>query len=345
MDLKNDLEFIYSKIEQFKSEFSNKSIFITGGTGFFGQWIVRSLLYLDSKENLNIKIGLLTRNAKKTLHKVDFFNDNRITLYEGDIKDFEFPKDYFNYIIHGASTSSVDKFNGEKPLERFLILSEGTKRILDFAVSVNVEKFFLISSGGVYGKQPENILEIKENDNTAPSTLDLNSCYGEGKRVSELLSFMYSSEYGFELKIARCFAFVGPYMDFDIHFAVGNFINQALNGEDIVINGTGLQSRTYMYMSDFVVWLINILIKGKNQVPYNVGSDEVVTIKELAQKVKVVTRAESNIKILGTYQNIDTTDRYIPSIDLVKKDLGLEIYTPLDKALLKTSNFRRGTLL
>lgn len=339
MNINRDLSFIYLHIKSFSEEFRNKKIFITGGTGFFGKWLVKSMLYLDTKENLNLKIWLLTRNKTKTSIDLDFCDDCRITLYEGDIINFQFPSEKFDYIIHGASTSSVEKFNGEKAINRFLLLLDGTRRILDFAVSNKISKFLLISSGSVYGRQPKNIDFINENLNISPETTDINSCYGEGKRAAELLCTMYAKEYGFELKIARCFSFVGPFMECNIHFAIGNFIKQVLEKQDIIIRGNGLQSRTYMYMSDLVIWLIVILLQGKNCMPYNVGSDQAIAIKELAQKIKKIANSKSLIKILGEYKEIDTTDRYVPEIQFAKTDLNLKVYTNIDDAILKTINF------
>ena len=334
----NDLDYIFDSIHTQIGELKNKSIFITGGTGFFGEWIVRSLLYFNEKLDLNIKIGLLTRSINRYIlnHSNLYWDNPNIDLFQGDISNFKFPEKKYDYIIHGASTSSIEKFNGAESISRFLILSDGTKHLLDYAVNCNVEKFLLISSGSVYGKQ--NVKKIDESYNCSLSTTDVNSCYGEGKRIAELLCSMYAQRYNFELKIMRCFSFVGPYMPLDIHFAIGNFIKDAVYNKKITIKGDGNQIRSYMYMSDFIIWLWTIFFNGKSNTVYNVGSDEAISMKDLALKIVGMLNNVS-LEILDQVGICDTVDRYVPSIERAKKDLNLGITLDLSLALEKTISF------
>jgi len=170
------------------------------------------------------------------------------------------------------------------------------------------------------------------------STTDVNSCYGEGKRIAELLCSMYAQRYNFELKIMRCFSFVGPYMPLDIHFAIGNFIKDAIYNKKITIKGDGNQMRSYMYMSDFIIWLWTIFFSGKSNVLYNVGSDESISMKDLALKIVGMLNNVS-LEILDQVGICDTVDRYVPSIERAKKDLNLGITLDLSLALEKTISF------
>jgi dTDP-glucose 4,6-dehydratase len=319
-------------------ELKNQKIFITGGTGFFGKWLVESLLYFNHRLNLNIEIGLLTRNINRFIQNNKELAQNKyIRFYEGDIISFNYPCDDYSYFIHAASR---DKFNGEDSIKRFLILSEGTKRLLEYAIGCNVKKLLLISSGGVYGKESNKLNQIREDSCCSPDTTDPDSCYGEGKRVAELLCSMYAQKFNFEIKIARCFSFIGPYFPLDIHFAIGNFINDAINGRNIIIRGDGSPVRSYMYASDLMIWLWTILFKGNTGVVYNVGSDEAFTLKEIAKLI--ASKFEGiHVDILNEINNDDNTNRYIPSIDLAKNQLGLEININLDEAIQKTINFQR----
>ena len=94
-----------------------------------------------------------------------------------------------------------------------------------------------MSSGAVYGRQPLTVDHISEDYSGAPLTTDPKSAYGNGKRASEWLAATYAAEKGLSCKIARCFAFVGPYLALDKHFAVGNFMRDVLSGKPILIGG------------------------------------------------------------------------------------------------------------
>ena len=134
----------------------------------------------------------------------------------------------------------------------------------------------------------------------APYTTDDNfdhSVLGESKRISELLTTIYSKKYSFESKIARCFSFVGPYIPLNIHYAIGNFMRDALKGGPININSDGTSLRSYLYTSDLIVWLWTILFKGKNNEIYNVGSEEAISILKLAKMISNLSNNNIEINI------------------------------------------------
>lgn len=317
-----------------------KSIFITGGTGFIGKWLVKSLLYLDSLYKLGLCITLLTRDMKATLARDECFSDERVRLTQAEITKLDMDEK-FDIIIHAASTSSVDKFNGASDLYRLNILNEGTKRVCELAVRAKIKYMLLISSGGVYGKpNPTDLLN--EDAKIAPHILDSHACYDEGKRVSELMCALYAKEYGFSLGIARVFATYGAYMDFDIHFAMGNFIADALNKKEIVIYSSGSQVRSYLYAADLSLWCLSILTSLKDQTQiYNVGSSKEISLKDLAYKINSILDG-SGVRVLGR-DNFDTALRYIPCTTKITSELGLKEHTSLDEGIIKTAEFLRQT--
>jgi nucleoside-diphosphate-sugar epimerase len=164
-----------------------------------------------------------------------------------------------------------------------------------------------------------------------------------GKRYSEWITNLYNKEHGIDTKIARCFAFVGPYMALDAQFAIANFIGDCIKQKTVVIGGDGTPYRSYLYAADLVVWLIKILLAGDNK-PYNVGSDKGLQIAEIAKTV-ISTLCDGRLELIIKQQAKpgQVAERYIPSVERALT-LGLSEYTSLTQAIEKTAvwNQRRN---
>jgi nucleoside-diphosphate-sugar epimerase len=335
-----DLDHIYQNTQDIWESFRGKSIFLTGGTGFFGKWLLESFIYANEKLGLNARLTTLTRDPESFIQQFPFYSDysKTVKFVKGDILSFDFNlEDKIQYIIH-AATAASESLNKENPLLMMDTITVGTRRVLDFAKTQPIESFLFISSGAIYGIQPSNISHIKEDDSFKIDINDSKSAYAEGKRIAELYCSTYFEKLGLPVKIARCFAFVGPYLPLETHFAIGNFINNVLNNQDIIIKGDGSTIRSYMYASDLMVWLWCILLKGEINQPYNVGSDKAIKIKELAKRVKIVSKSKSNIKVLGSSIKFEDVDIYCPNIRKSSK-LNLEIAIHLDESIKKTIKF------
>ncbi len=187
-----------------------------------------------------------------------------------------FPQGQFSHVIHAATEASA-KLNGDAPLVMFDTIVDGTRRVLQFSLSHSVGRFLFVSSGAVYGNQPSHLTHISESFAGGPDPLDRASAYAEGKRAAELLCAVTASP-SLETTVARCFAFVGPYMQLDAHFAIGNFIADALGGGPVHVKGDGSPFRSYLYASDLAVWLWTMLFKGRSGRAYNVGSEDALSI-------------------------------------------------------------------
>jgi dTDP-glucose 4,6-dehydratase len=338
--LDDDLDHILNSTNSLWEELRGKRLFITGGTGFFGRWFLESFAWANTKLDLGASVLALTRNPVDFKKKAPHLADNpSIKFLTGDVRDFKFPDGEFSHIIHAAATSATETFNNEDPLNKFDTVVEGTKHVLDFAVHCGAENFLFTSSGVVYGKQSPEIPHLFEDYHGAPNPIDVNSAWGESKRAAEFLCAYYSNKYGIKTKIARCFSFVGPYLPLDIHYAVGNFIRDALNGGPINIIGDGTPIRSYLYASDLMIFLWTILFKGVAGRAYNVGSEKAVSIKELAQlvancfpnSIKVIIAKEPSLN--------SRPERYIPSLKRIKDELGLKESVDLKEAIRRTINF------
>lgn len=337
--LKDDLKRVLIKTINYWDQVKGKTIFITGGTGFFGIWLQMSFIHINRKLELNAKIIVLTRDKNKFLAKYPWLKGySEVSYLEGDIVDFKFIEGPIDYIVHAATEASV-KLNTEEPLTMFDTVVNGTKRVLDFARQKNVKSFLFTSSGAVYGKQPSTIENLNEDYLGGPDLSDSGSVYGEGKRMSEVLCSVYFKHYNIPVKIARCYAFVGPFLPLNTHFAIGNFIDNVLNDSDIMIQGDGSPYRSYMYASDLVTWLWSVLLVGKVNYPYNVGSDESISIKELALIV-LENGPNKNLKInIAQEKKSGPALRYVPSVYRAKEELNLGIDVELSESVRKTIDF------
>jgi nucleoside-diphosphate-sugar epimerase len=337
----NDLQHIFKYTQNLMPELENKTIFITGGTGFFGKWLLDTLIYVNDRLSLKLDIYVLSRNPQSFLSNSPHYKHNFINFIKGDITNFEFPNVNLDYIIHAATEASVS-LNLDQPFLMYDTIVEGTKCVLELGREKNVKAVLHTSSGAVYGVQPPEITHVDENYMGCPNIYADNAAYGEGKRVAEMMAAMYYSKYGVPSKIARCFAFVGPHLPLDTHFAVGNFINNLINNEDINVKD-GLPYRSYLYASDLVIWLFTILINGKVCRPYNVGSDEDISISHLA--AKVASFNNSKVNILEKKSTTLLPNRYVPSVKRAKNELGLKVSIELNTALKKTISFINNQLL
>jgi nucleoside-diphosphate-sugar epimerase len=338
--LASDLDHVLAHTRELWEEVRGQRIFVTGATGFFGCWLLESFAWANEKLNLNAELVALTRNADAFRVKAPHLcSCKSIQLHVGDVRDFVFPAGKFSYVIH-AATESATKLGAEDPQAMFDTVVDGTRRALTFATVCGAKKFLLTSSGAVYGPQPANVVNVGEDYLGAPDTTNPASAYAEGKRAAELLCVLHSkANPGLETKIVRCFAFVGPYMALDVHFAIGNFIRDGLRGGPIKIGGNGTPYRSYLYAADLAAWLWTILFRGANGRVYNVGSPKPVTIAETAQAVQRVFHGKPTIEIAQKLVPGKPASRYVPDVSRAEKELGLRDWIGLDDAIERTAKW------
>jgi dTDP-glucose 4,6-dehydratase len=336
-----DLEHVLEYTRPLWEDLRGERIYITGGTGFFGCWLLESFTWANARLGLGASAMVLTRNLdafrKKAPHLAA---DPAVSFQIGDVRSFDFPEGSFSHIIHAATESST-KLNAVDPLIMFETIVEGTRHTLDFARHCQARKFLLTSSGAVYGKQPPEMTHIPEDYPGSPDTTDPRAAYGEGKRAAETLCTLYSRQYGFEAKVARCFAFVGPYLPLDAHFAIGNFIRDGLNGRPIIIQGDGTPMRSYLYAADLAIWLWTILFKGQSQRTYNVGSEDSLSIAEMARRVAEQFQPVMEIETRGKVDANMPLECYVPGTARAKNELGLDTLIKLNEAIEKTIVYYR----
>lgn len=330
------LSFFNSNYKKLK----NTSFFITGATGFVGKWLVGALITANENFSLNMKIYILSRDPEKFRLNYKYISiRNYIFIIKGDVRknmtneELNILPDNLDFLIHAAS----DVASKVSPIQMFDVCINGTKNILEIAKLKNVKDFLLISSGAVYGTQPDEINSLNENYKGSMNWINADSyAYGFGKIGSEWLTQEYSKKNPFSTKIARCFAFVGPYMEMDKHFAIGNFLRDASVGKDIYIKGDGKALRTYLYAGELSIWLLEILFNSPNNSIYNVGGSEVISISNLAEKIKYIINPSISIVFNESVNENIKSYNYIPDINKIKKELNLFPKINLEKCITET---------
>ena len=337
-----DLDHIFAHTKILWEDLREKKVFITGGTGFLGKWLLESFVWANDKLNLNAQMFVLSRNPNSFKKRYSHIaKASGLTFHQGDVLDFDFPKERFDFAIHAATDASA-QLNADNPLLMVDTIVEGTRRTLEFAIHCKAKRFLLISSGAVYGKQPSDLLHLSEEYSGAPDPTQPASAYGEAKRLAELFCSIYQKEYDLKITIARCFAFVGPYLPLDIHFAIGNFIRDGLTGDSIHVSGDGTPYRSYLYSADLAIWLWTLLFRGPPGEAYNVGSEDVISIGELACEVAAFFPNLPEVVIAKTPIPGREAELYVPSIKKARDSLDLNSWINLKDALHRTIKWNQS---
>ena len=338
-NIESDLNFIFNNCKNEFNLLSNKSLLITGGTGFFGKWFLELIFYTNKNFNTNILTTLITRDENKFFLENPHYKNNKfLKIIQIDILDLKTITYKFDFLLHMAATSAEETFNGESDLNKTRTLFNGAKNIMEIVIRNNISKVLFTSSGVVYGSSSKDM----KNENDISHSLDLEKRNGlaKGKILAEDIISNMSIENNINFKIARCFSFVGPYLPLDIHYAIGNFINDAIFNEKILINGNGLPYRSYLYISDTLIWLIKLLV-GNAEGIFNVGSERRIQIIELATMVRDIIAPSKKIIIQKKEFNEGNFKRdiYLPNTEKIRGLLKVKEWTSLEDAILKTAKF------
>ena len=293
------------------------NLLIIGGTGFFGKSILDSFIRgLLLKHEIS-KITVLSRSADKFQSKHPEFKDYNIKYIKADISSIdELP--FADIIIHAAtSTKQTDYLNNS--FEEIKNTEKGVSNYIKLAKKFHKNfKIIYCSSGAVYGKQPSNLNNISEDfpfsDVNTLSVVKRDYALSKRNAESQIKEFGAS---GYNVSIARCFSFYGKYLPNDGNFAYSSFLESAKNGKDIIVNANREVVRSYMHADDLVESLIKIALNSNPSCPtYNVGSDQAISIFDLAEEIA----EKYDVKVIKKEQiDYDNVDRYVPNTEKLKR--------------------------
>jgi nucleoside-diphosphate-sugar epimerase len=332
-----DLDHILHHTQSLFPALKSQRLFLTGGTGFFGHWLLESFLHANRHLSLNAHATVLTRNAQSfRTRSPHIAEDPAITLLEADVRTFPFPAEPHTHIIHAATDSGGQQTN-RPAYDLAESILEGTRQTLRFALSTGATRLLYTSTGAVYGRNLTGLTHIPETTLTAPDPLALTSSYDESKRMSEHLCTAYAHSTPLEVSIARCFAFVGPHLPLDAHYAIGNFIRDAIANTPIRILGDGTPLRSYLYTADLAIWLWTLLFQAPANRAYNVGSEDQHTIADTARITAQTLRPTLPIDIAQTPTLGTPIPTYVPSTQRAHHELNLTQHISLEEAMRRTA--------
>ncbi len=359
-EIEEDLKYVVNQNLNWE-QFKNKTILISGATGFIASWIIDTFIYLNKIKNYNIKIIAIVRNIEKAKEKFEniFYND--LIIYCRDIceeiKIDEYDK--IDYIIHTASIATPKLFKSN-PVDVLLPNIIGTNNLLKLAVEKKVKDFIYFSTSGVYGNF-DKILEytdevylkefpiypIREDFFGSLDSAKLSSCYLESKRAGENLCIAYMHQYGVPVKIIRPSIVYGYGVKLDDGRSFADFINSILNKKDISLTSDGKAKRSFLYIADFISGLFHVILKGKNGEAYNIASLDEISIIDLAESLVKDIFSELNLKVIlinkdsKKYLRSEFLQTWMSTLKLQK--LGWKINFNLKEGFQKTIKYYKAS--
>ncbi len=275
----------------------------------------------------------MSRNAESLLKEAPQLISSKVELYSADITTTT-TLPFADIVIHAAASTDAARYLS-RPLEEQQNIQAGTYNYCSLAKKFHAKsKILYVSSGAVYGKQPANLTHIPEDyiANDLSELPDGKRDYAFAKRDAEEAVKSLGQE-GLSVSIARCFAFVGPWLPRNQHFAIGNFIEDGLHGRPITVKARNKVYRSYMHADDLVEWLMTIAAHANQLCPvYNVGSDKAILMDDLA---KLIAQEFGVDTLIPEFRDA-AIDRYVPSITKGRLQLGLILQHDLLESIQDT---------
>jgi nucleoside-diphosphate-sugar epimerase len=325
-----DLQRIVGHLHVSRS-LQGKHLLITGCTGFFGKWLL-ALISLLNRTGTGIEVTAVSRDPERFLGNYpEYRQGSWINWAQGDVRtlaDIPVVRP-IDLIIHAATDTLSDAH--ADPLAIFDTIVMGARNVLDLAVRSGAKRVLFTGSGAQYGTLQANC-PVVETDFRACNSASVASAYGEAKRAQETLAALYEQRHGVQVILTRCFAFSGPGISLDGHFAIGNFVRDAIGRDELVMQSAGLAVRSYLHGADLAGWLLTLLVSGQAGQAYNVGSDQALTIAELARRVVARIAPEKPVRILAPAASPGAHSYYVPDIQKAR-GLGLDVWTSLDDSI------------
>ena len=290
----------------------NRTILISGATGYVTQFLIHAILKKNDISHTNIKVIALCRNRNKAESRFGhYFGRNDFELLIKDIQEEINIEEKIDYIVHTASPAGLVNSN-INPVETFKVNVFGADNLLRLAEK-NQAEFILFSSVDIYGKIGSE--RFVESNLGSLDTTDIRNVYAYGKRAAENLAICYMSR-GVRVKIVRPTQIMGGGIDLQdgrIHI---DFISQILKNRRIVLKGDGTPIRSFIYVTDAITGILTVMTKGENGNAYNISNENAETsVLEFAKIMSNVCK--DDIDVVFNYETRKTDKEVLHAVSVV----------------------------
>jgi len=323
-------------------------VFLSGGTGFFGKALLRLWASPEYAALKPARAYIISRDPSRFLRQcpefeaftwIEWLTADLATLDASGVVELAARLDDVTHVLHAATDSTNGPALGYQT--QFDQILQGTRTMLALARRLGKPRFLITSSGGVYGDAPAGMTHISEDYLGLPDPLEAKNAYSLAKRASEHLCALASHEHGLPTIVCRPFAFSGPDLPLDVHFAIGNFVRDALFAETITVNGDGSPMRSYLDQEDLAEWLLRLLIDGEPGQAYNIGSDVAISIYDLAHLVRDLIAPGKPVEVRAQYDGVTPRKFYVPDTRKIRSALGLRQRISLEESILRMERENR----
>ena len=326
-----DVRIIADELSEFHDDLKGKTVLIAGGKGFLGTYFKNVLTKINETLSNPTKI-IIMDSLITSKEKNDEKNPN-VEFIEQDISQSFEIQNNVDYIIHAASIASPPVYR-KFPIKTVDVNYEGTKNLLELAKEKKITSMLFLSSSEIYG-DPE-IFPTPESYVGKVSCTGPRACYDESKRLAETISILYFQQYNVPVKIARPFNVYGPYLNLNDGRIIPDFMNNAINKSQIIIHSDGTPTRSFCYASDAISGFFKLLFSNHNGIICNVGNDEEVSVKNVANIIQNIMNKPISIKMEKSEDPNYTKDnpqRRCPDLSLIKKSVNYQPNVNLEEGL------------
>ena len=333
--VESDIIEIVNRLGDGAKEFAGKTVLLTGGCGFLGQYFTKIFEVLNKGiVDQPVKLISLDNMITAGVSRLEVPGSEHVKLIEHDvIQPFEFDGP-IDFVIHAAGIASPFYYR-TYPLETLEVAISGTRNMLELAVKKGA-RFVFFSSSEIYGDPDPKHVPMTESYRGNVSCQGPRACYDESKRVGETLCYNYHTKSGVETNIVRPFNVFGPGMQETDYRVMPNFASRIKAGLPLNVYGTGEQTRTFCYITDAMVGFFLVILNGVPGEAYNIGNPKPeISMIDLVEKLKNISawNVEFNqIEYPDSYP-ADEPMRRSPDVRKARLQLGFEPSVELAEGL------------